>query len=38
MRDVLIRAYDHVDLEEVWITFSEQLPELLEQIETLISE
>lgn len=29
MRDVLIHAYDRVDLEEVWITLSEQLPVLL---------
>ncbi len=29
MRDVLINAYDRVDLEEVWITLSEQLPALL---------
>ncbi|WP_231597901.1 DUF86 domain-containing protein [Synechococcus sp. CBW1002] len=37
MRDVLIHAYDRVDLEEVWITLSEQLPALLVQIEPLIS-
>jgi len=29
MRDVLIHAYDRVDLGEVWITLSEQLPALL---------
>jgi uncharacterized protein with HEPN domain len=33
MRDVLIHAYDRVDLEEVWITLSEQLPALQAQIE-----
>jgi uncharacterized protein with HEPN domain len=38
MRDVLIHAYDRVDLEEIWITLSEQLPRLKEQIETLLEE
>jgi uncharacterized protein with HEPN domain len=38
MRDVLIHAYDRVDLEEVWITMSEQLPALLARIEPLLSE
>ena len=37
MRDVLIHAYDRVDLEEVWITLSKQLPALLSQIEPLLS-
>ncbi|MCT4363868.1 MULTISPECIES: DUF86 domain-containing protein [Synechococcaceae] len=37
MRDVLIHAYDRVDLEEVWITLSEQLPALLEQIEPVLA-
>ncbi|MCP9820692.1 DUF86 domain-containing protein [Synechococcus sp. Cruz-9H2] len=36
MRDVLIHAYDRVDLEEVWITLSEQLPALLMEIEPLL--
>jgi uncharacterized protein with HEPN domain len=36
MRDVLIHAYDRVDLEEVWITLSEQLPVLQAQIENLL--
>jgi uncharacterized protein with HEPN domain len=36
MRDVLIHAYDRVDLEEVWITLSEQLPALQAQIEPLL--
>ena len=36
MRDVLIHAYDQVDLEEVWITLNEQLPELMVAIEMLI--
>ncbi len=38
MRDVLIHAYGRVDLEEVWITLSEQLPALLAQIEPVLSE
>ena len=38
MRDVLIHAYDRVDLEDVWITLSEQLPALLAQIEPVLSE
>lgn len=37
MRDVLIHAYDRVDLEEVWITLNEQLAALLVQIEPLIN-
>jgi len=36
-RDVLIHAYDRVDLKEVWITLSEQLPVLLLQIEPVLS-
>lgn len=36
MRDVLIHAYYQVDLEEVWITYNEQLPELMVAIEMLI--
>jgi uncharacterized protein with HEPN domain len=36
MRDVLIHAYDRVDLEEVWITLSEQLPVLQAQIENVL--
>jgi len=38
MRDVVIHAYDRVDLEEVRITLSEQLPALLAQIGPLVSE
>jgi uncharacterized protein with HEPN domain len=37
MRDVLIHAYDRVDLEEVWIALTEQQPGLLAEIETLLS-
>jgi uncharacterized protein with HEPN domain len=38
MRDVLVHAYDQVDLEEVWITLQEQLPPLKAQIEALLEE
>jgi uncharacterized protein with HEPN domain len=38
MQDLLIHAYDRVDLEEVWITPSEQLPALLAQIEPVLRE
>jgi uncharacterized protein with HEPN domain len=33
----LIHACDRVDLEEVWITLSEQRPVLLLQIEPLLN-
>lgn len=36
MRDVLIHAYDRVDLEVEWITLSEQLPALLMENEPLL--
>lgn len=38
MRDVLIHAYDSVDLEEVWRTATEDVPELLSQLELLLPE
>ncbi|MCP9850703.1 hypothetical protein [Cyanobium sp. Morenito 9A2] len=37
MRDGLIHASDRGDFEEVWITLSEPLPALLEQIEPVLS-
>lgn len=37
MRDILIHAYDHVDLAEVWNTAKFALPDLVSQIETLIA-
>lgn len=37
MRDILIHAYDHVDVGEVWNTARFALPELMVQIEALIA-
>lgn len=36
MRDVLIHAYDHVDLEEVWKTVERDIPRLIALIEPLV--
>jgi len=36
MRDNLIHAYDTVDLEEVWNTASQDIPELLDQLENIM--
>ena len=36
MRDILIHAYDHVDLDEVWNAAVTSLPALIKQIEPLI--
>jgi uncharacterized protein with HEPN domain len=36
MRDVLIHAYESVDLDEVWNTANEEVPQLLRKIEPLI--
>lgn len=37
MRDILIHAYDHVDIEEVWSTATDEIPQLIGQIEELIA-
>lgn len=37
MRDILIHAYDHVDIDEVWNAVETSIPALLKQIETVIS-
>ena len=37
MRDILIHAYDHIDLEEVWKTAESDIPLLIEMIEPLVS-
>lgn len=37
MRDILIHAYDTVDLEEVWRTTNTDMPELLSYIEPLLA-
>jgi len=38
MRDVLIHGYFEVDLEEVWTTATEDVPELHRQISRILSE
>lgn len=37
MRDILIHAYDHVDIDEVWNAVETSIPTLLKQIETVIA-
>lgn len=37
MRDILIHAYDHVDLSEVWRAATVSVPDLMERIEPLVS-
>jgi uncharacterized protein with HEPN domain len=37
MRDILIHAYDHVDLNEIWHTVTIAIPRLIRQIKPLIS-
>jgi len=36
MRDVLIYAYDYVDLDEVWNVVHLELPKLIEDVEVLL--
>lgn len=36
MRDVLIHAYDHVDMDEVWVAATESLPKLIAEIAPLV--
>ena len=36
MRDILIHAYDHVDIDEVWNAVETSIPALSKQIETII--
>ena len=36
MRDVVVHAYESVDLAEVWKTASQDIPSLMAQIESLI--
>jgi uncharacterized protein with HEPN domain len=36
MRDILIHAYDHVDIIEVWNVVHKAIPDLLAQLESLI--
>lgn len=36
MRDILIHAYDRVDLDEVWTTVQTSIPRLISQLEQLV--
>ncbi|MCH9019220.1 MAG: DUF86 domain-containing protein [Proteobacteria bacterium] len=36
MRDILIHAYDHVDLDEVWAAVTGSIPALVKQISPLV--
>ena len=36
MRDLLIHHYDHVDLDEIWKTISDDVPSLLAYLEPLL--
>jgi len=36
MRDILIHAYDTVDLDEVWKTATKDMPDLLSQVQPLL--
>ena len=38
MRDVLIHAYDMVDLDEVWRTVTVEIPQLINKLMPLLSE
>lgn len=38
MRDKLIHAYDEVDLEEVWRTMERDIPDLLKDLEPLVTD
>ena len=37
MRDVLIHAYDHVNLDQVWFATQTSIPELVSKIEAIIN-
>lgn len=37
MRDILIHAYNHVDLDEVWNAVQISIPQLVPQLEKIIS-
>ena len=38
MRDLLIHAYDHVDIDEVWNAAQSDIPSLISRIEPLVQE
>ncbi|MEE8276804.1 MAG: HepT-like ribonuclease domain-containing protein [Alphaproteobacteria bacterium] len=35
MRDILIHAYDHVDLDQVWTAATDSVPALVEKLRSL---
>ena len=35
MRDILIHAYDHVDLDELWTAATDSVPGLIDRIQQL---
>lgn len=37
MRNLLIHEYDAIDLEEVWITVKNELPNLVQQIQIILN-
>ena len=37
MRDVLIHGYERVDLDEVWVVATLHIPDLIRQLEPLVS-
>ncbi|GBE37804.1 MAG TPA: DUF86 domain-containing protein [Nitrospirae bacterium] len=38
MRDILIHAYDHVDIDELWNAASASIPALLKKIRAIIAD
>ena len=36
VRDILIHAYDHVDLDEVWAAATDSIPALVKQVSPLV--
>lgn len=38
MRDILIHAYDHIDMEEVWNAAQISIPDLIKQVKKLLAE
>lgn len=36
MRDILIHAYDHVDIDQLWTAATVSVPELIERIQKLV--
>ena len=38
MRDRLIHGYDSVDLDQLWVTATEDIPALLERVRTILTD